>query len=532
MKVFRYIFIVIVIGLIIFAVYNIYNQNNKEEEQEQVETAVVEKEPIKNIRLGISKYDTMNPILSTNKAIQYIDKLIFEPLLNINEDFSINNCLAKEYSKTGDLSYLIKLRDDVKWHDGMPFEAKDVQFTIDILKDTENPIYSIYQESVKNIQRVDVIDNYTIKITLDTQIPFFEYNLIFPILPYHYYIDENFAQSSKIPIGTGMYKIVGIQPQYISINKNEDWWNKGEKQSKIEDITINLYTSMGEVYNAFKIGNIDILQTANENYSQYIGTIGYSVKDFIYREYDFLAINTTNATLAKKEVRQAIAQAIDKNNIVATIYNNTYGTSEYPLDYGNYLYDTSVGNREYSPEQAQKILEDNGWTLNYMNWTKYENYRTYRTSFNLVVNSSNVKRVAVAESIKNQLEAIGIGITIRAVSDDQYSYYLEHKNYDLIITGTNISASPNLEIYFGQNNYANYTNDRVNNMMKAVYSMNDKKLLKDTYKQIQEIYKEDVPYVSLYRNKEYLIYNPTLIGDLNPNWYNLYYNFENWYRQN
>ena len=51
----------------------------------------------------------MNPILSKNKNVQYYDKLIFEPLLSVNQDFSIEPCLATEYSKTGDTTYIIKL---------------------------------------------------------------------------------------------------------------------------------------------------------------------------------------------------------------------------------------------------------------------------------------------------------------------------------------------------------------------------------------------------------------------------------------
>ena len=529
-NIFKYIFIIVVIGLIVFSAYSIYKKNDVVEETEKTEEVVAEKQQLSNIRIGISKYDNMNPLLSTNKMVQYVDKLIFEPLLSLNEDFSLSNCLAKEYSKTGDNTYLIKLRDDVKWHDGMPLVAKDVQFTIDRLKDGQ--ISSIYQENVRDVSQVEIIDEHTIKISLDKQVPFFEYNLIFPILPNHYYIDEDFAQSTRTPIGTGMYKIGKMESSFIELRKNETWWNREQKDSKIDTITLNLYSSMGEVYNAFKIGNIDLIPTSNSNFNQYIGTIGFNVKEYTARKYDVLAINTQNNVLQKREVRQAIASAIDKNNIVATVYNNTYVTSNYPLDYGNYLYAGDLASQEYNPEYAQKLLEDNGWTLRYRQWQKVENYRTLITSFSLVVNASNVPRVAVAESIKNQLKEIGIEISIRKVSDAQYRYYLENKNYDLILTGTNISASPSLETYFGEGNLANFTDERVTNIMNSVNSINDKKMLKENYRQLQQIYIEEVPYISLYRDKEYLVYSPNLVGELNPNWYNIFYNIENWYRQN
>ncbi len=488
------------------------------------------KQVLTNLRMGVSKYDTMNPLISTNKTVQYVDKLIFEPLLTLNNDFTLSNCLAKEYSKTGDNTYLIKLRDDVTWHDGMPLVAQDVQFTIDKLK--EGTFASIYQENVKDITSLNIIDDHTIKINLSEDDPFFEYNLIFPIMPYHYYIDDDFVQSAKVPMGTGMYKIKDVQGTYIGIVKNDQWWNISEKNAKLDTITLNLYSSMGEVYNAFKIGNIDLIPTTNVNFSQYIGKIGFEVKDYQGREYDFLVMNLKNTVLAKKEVRQAIASAIDKNNIIATIFNNNYYIANDPLDYGNGLYSNDVGVIQFNSEAAKKILEDNGWLLQYGTWSKFENYRTLKTNFSLIVNASNVHRCAVAESIKNQLADIGIIVNIRQVSDDQYRAYLENKNYDLILAGTNLGTNPDLTRYFGNGNLANYSNDEISKIMNSIRNISDSKMIKEYYKKMQEKYQEEVPYISLYRSREYLIYSSSLVGDLSPTWYNIFYNIENWYREN
>ena len=529
MKAFRYIFIIIVIVLIIFAAYSIYKQNEIVQKEEVTQNEnIQQKEILTNLRLGISKYDTMNPLISNNKMVQYIDKIIFEPLLSINEDFSLECSLAKEYSKTGNTSYIIKLRDDVKWHDTMPFEARDVQFTIEKIKD--GTISSIYFENVKEVSNVEIIDDHTIKINLEREIPFFEYNLTFPILPFHYYLNDDFVSTSKIPVGTGMYKIKNIESTGIELVTNDEWWNK-EKTPKINNITINLYTSMGELYNAFKIGNIDLLTTTNENFSQYIGTIGFELREFTARKYDFLALNMNNNILQRKEVRQAIACSIDRNNIVASVYNNTYNLSFDPLDFGHYLYMSDVGVIEYNTDIANKIMEDNGWVLNYGTWNKLEDYRTIKTSLNLVVNSSNNQRLQVAENIKNQLENIGIEINIKAVNDNQYQSYIDNKNYDILLTGTNISASPDLSLYYEEDNLSNYSNEEIKKSLNFIKSVNDKKMLKEYYKKIEQVYQEDIPYISLYRNREYLIYNSNLMGEIKPTWYNIFYNIENWYRQ-
>lgn len=200
--------------------------------------------------------------------------------------------------------------------------------------------------------------------------------------------------------------------------------------------------------------------------------------------------------------------------------------------FGSWLYDDTVKPEEYSIENAQRVLIESGWNITSRQWQKIENYRTLRTNFNLVVNSSNSERVEVVENIKSQLANVGIVINIKKVNDWQYNNYLENKNYDLIITGTNISINPSLNTYFGTNNLANYNNEDVTKLLSETRNITDKTLLKEKFSQIQKITNEDVVYIPLYINKNVLLYSLDLVGEVSPNWYNIFYNIENWYRQN
>ena len=526
----RYVFVIIVISLIGFAAYTLYSmpEENLIENENVISYENIKQEIITNIRLGITDYDTMNPLLSKNKNIQLYDKLIFEPLLTVEQDFSLSKCLATEYSKTGDSSYIIKLRNDVKWQDGHSFTSADVQYTIEKLK---SGIDSIYVSNVQAISSLELIDDYTIKINLFEETPFFEYNLIFPIMPAHYYYGVDFVADALTPLGTGMFKIENISSTQIKLARNDNWWNK-EKTPKLESIIINVYSNLGDIFNAFKIGNVDLLVTENVNFEDYIGTIGFNYKIFKGREYDFLVINTANNVLSKIEVRQAINYGIDKNNIVASIFNNKAFTLNNNLDTGNWLYSSANVQNEYDIEKAQNSLINADWVITSRQWQKIENYKTLRTTFNLVVNSNNAERVAVAENIKEQLANIGIIINIRKVNDWTYNNYIENKNYDILLTGTNISINPNLQLYFGDNNLANYSNEEINKMLTEVKNITDKQLLKEKYSKIQEITNQDIAYIPLYINKNVVLYSSNLVGDVSPNWYNIFYNIENWYRQN
>lgn len=248
------------------------------------------------------------------------------------------------------------------------------------------------------------------------------------------------------------------------------------------------------------------------------------------REYDFIAFNTQNAILSQTSVRKAICYSIDKSNIVSSVYADNYYTSSFPLDYGNWIYQEQDVSSGYNIEQAKKILLEDGWNYKNKYWQKNVNYRTQKMSFNLVVKSSDVSRVSVAENIKTQLENQGIRINLVKVSDEQYQKYLENKNYDMILCSINLSASPDLSTFFGENNLANYSNEEVTNLMNEVKNLNDENRLKQDYKRLGEIYKTEMIYLSLYNNKYTVAYNTKLAGILEPNWFYQFYNIKDWHK--
>ena len=109
---------------------------------------------------------------------------------------------------------------------------------------------------------IEILDTNTIRINLTRPVPFFEYNLTFPIISNNYYIGENFYESTKLPMGTGMYKISKIDANNITLEKNDRWWNKEKQETKIEKIDIKIFSEIGELYNSFKLGNIDIFTSS------------------------------------------------------------------------------------------------------------------------------------------------------------------------------------------------------------------------------------------------------------------------------
>ena len=384
-KIIVILFILFIIAGIVY--FFLQNPFQKQEENQEITYETINM--ITNMRLGISDYDNIHPYLTKNREILYLDQLIFEPLLTITQDYHITTCLAQEWSKVGEKSYVIKLKENVKWQDGSDFTAEDVKFSIETLQKTKN---SIYIENVKEINKVEIVGEHIIRIELNKEIPFFEYNLIFPIISSKQYENQTLEKSTQVPVGTGKYQITKITKHSIKLTRNNNNRESNLNNQNMKTIEIFLYDTMGEVYNEFKLGNIDFFHTANHNIEEYIGSMGYGKKVYGNREYDYLAINCQDTILQYQEIRKAISLSINQEKIVASVLENQAVVSYFPLDTKSYLLNDITLKQQSNIEKAKETLEDAGWNYEYGIWQKEIGGRTKTLNFTLSVKKSDETR--------------------------------------------------------------------------------------------------------------------------------------------
>ncbi len=520
--VFRYIFILAFIVLLIITYVVFYDdESSTNAVQDQTST---EDTLIRDLRLGIADFDTLNPIVTNNKNVKDISRLIFDSLVTITSNYSLEYGLATEIAKSDNLTYIIKLREGVTWHDGSEFTSQDVKFTVDTIKNSFGS--SVYGENLQYVTGLEIVDNYTITITLSQEVEFFEYSLTFPIVSSSYFENEDFASTEKnnTIIGTGMYKIAEKTDNSIKLEKNEDYWNE-EKDALITEINITLYSNIGEVYTAFKSGYIDIMNIEINNVSDYIGTLGYSTITYDDRNVDFLAFNTQSENVSESAVRKAIALLLDRNNIVANL-GDGYTVTNFLFGSSNWMYDTRL-DFSYNSEEASNILTEAGWTYTNNTWVK--DGKTL--SFSIVVDTNNSVRVTAARLIAEQLVNSGIQVTVNEVSNSYYNNYLANKNYDAIISGITVGYTPKISTLYYGDNLANYSNDTVNEIIGNINNINDYNTLREEYLNIYDQIMNDFPYIFLYRETDSVIYNQTLCSTITPNAYSIFYNIDKWYRQ-
>lgn len=189
--------------------------------------------------LPLTPLNTLNPLLSENLFYYHFSKLIFEGLFELDNNLDVIPVLAKDYSIREEGKVInIKLKENVKWHDGEKFDAEDVAFTINTIKfASEDTVYkkmlndtfgSFSPANINRIINVEVLGPYELNIVFDRSFSHGLETLTFPIIPKHKFVADRENKKSYIaalseedytPIGTGPYKFKNYE-KYKSITLN------------------------------------------------------------------------------------------------------------------------------------------------------------------------------------------------------------------------------------------------------------------------------------------------------------------------
>ena len=167
-------------------------------------------------------------------------------------------------------------------------------------------------------------------------------------------------------VGTGPYKYSQTNSDgSIELLFNKSWWN-GE-EAKLNKITVYKYSTYGEAVKAFKSAEVDMIVTNMTSWKEKFGTIGMNSYSFENTEYEAIVPNCQNVVLSESSVRRAILQAINRENIINSVYNENATISDIPIHTNS---KNSITNAEYNIEKAKQILINAGWEQTETFWHK------------------------------------------------------------------------------------------------------------------------------------------------------------------
>ncbi|MBI2360959.1 MAG: peptide ABC transporter substrate-binding protein [Deltaproteobacteria bacterium] len=271
--------------------------------------------------------------------------------------------LAERWEVKDPNTWHFYLRRDARWHDGTPVTAADVVHSINRIRTDRQ---SKQKQNIAPIANVEAVDSHTVKMTTKKPTaPMTEYlfdRVIITSKAIHDKYGPEVADR-KHPIGAGPYKLKELIPgQRMVIVKNPDHPDVKKNPRAPDEIVFRVMRELEQRITALLNGEIQIAQFIPPHLRKRVASDpNTKVVSFDSIEIMFLAMQP-KPPFDKKEVRQAVAYAIDRDKIISTLLEGQAGRLDGPIGPGQYGYDPELRPRyEYNPDKARKLLAQAGY---------------------------------------------------------------------------------------------------------------------------------------------------------------------------
>ncbi|OIP88803.1 MAG: peptide-binding protein [Syntrophobacterales bacterium CG03_land_8_20_14_0_80_58_14] len=456
---------------------------------------------------SIGDASNLIPLLASDSTSHEIAGLIFNGLIKYDKDIRIVGDLAEswEISKDG-LVITFHLRKGVRWHDGRPFTAADVLYTYQVTVDPKTP--TAYAGDFLKVKKAEALDDWTFRATYDKPFAPALMSWSVGILPKHLLAGKEITTSplGRRPIGTGPYKFKEwVTGQKIVLVSNPDYF---EGRPYIDGYILRIIPDTATMFLELRANGIDRMgltplqftrQTENnlfrENFNKY---------RYLSFAYTYMGYNLKNPLFADKRVRQAIAHAVNRVEIIDGVLLGLGKPATGPYKPGTWAYNPDVRAYPYDPAKAKALLAEAGWKDLNGDGVLEKDGRPF--AFEIITNQGNEIRAKCAEIIQRRLSEVGIKVKIRVVEWAAFvKDFINKRKFDATILGWTIPMEPDLyDVWHSSKtgpeelNFISYKNAEVDALIEKGRETFDQSVRKRCYDRIQEILAEEQPYLFLY----------------------------------
>ena len=454
---------------------------------------------------GSARY--INPLLSTyNDVDRDLASLIYNGMTRVDEQGRIVPDLADTWDVTSDgLSYTFHLRHDVSWHDGQPFTADDVVFTVDILR---APDFQGQPELAKlwRSVRVERSDPYTVRFTLaEPFAPFLSYTTV-GLLPFHILKDVPAALLPEHafnlrPIGTGPFQVVEVSSKHALLRANPDYYQGRPYFDKLEVV---FFADQESVASALRRREIHAAHVSLESVAEVKAEEGISLYSAPLSGYALVFLNLDLPIFQDTEVRQALLWATDRRKIADQVMAGQALLANGPIPPFSWAYEAHAAQYGHDPAKANMLLDKAGWVDKDGDGVREKG--DLRLEFALLTNQDEL-RVEVINELTRQWARVGIrAVPQTAGVAGVVRDYLAPRAYDAVFYEfQRLPADPDpypqwhgTQAQSGGQNFTGYDSEQANLIMEEARRTTDVQRRAALYRDLQGILAEDVPALPLY----------------------------------
>jgi peptide/nickel transport system substrate-binding protein len=412
--------------------------------------------------------------------------------------------LAEKWETPDDKTIVFHLRPDAKFQDGRPVTAKDLKFTFDsmIPESFNSPKRSGYA----SVASFEAPDDHTFIVRLkEPNAGIFDN---FPFLALPQGADTNVY--ARAPILAGAYQVTEFKPDERVRMKAFDQWVGGKP--KIPNVVVRVIPDATTRVLELRRGSINFEMNSipYDQVEPFKKSSDFKVVTSHGGAYQYICFNLKDPILAKKEVRQAIAHAIDRGRIVRDLLHGYGAVTDSIFPEGHWARAASLPAFAYDPNKAKQLLDAAGYK---QNGTAPRFKLVYKTSTDAESNQQ-------AEMIQQMLKDVGIDMQIQTSEFGTFMDDVKNGSYQMFSLRRAGISDP--DFYYtifhskslapnGQNR-GYYINPKVDQLIEQGRSTFDRAKRKAAYDEVQKILAEDLPYVSLYHRDNVAIMRSNIDG--------------------
>jgi peptide/nickel transport system substrate-binding protein len=460
-----------------------------------------------------------NPLLYVNTGVETsVEFIVFDSLWKIDPQGKFVPNLATEIptvenggvSKDG-LTWTIKLRPDVLWHDGEPFTADDVAFTLDVIMNPKVAVRS--REGHEHVEHYAAKDPHTVEIKLkDSFAPYLVSWQKTSIIPKHILStvpDINIAPFNTSPVGTGPFKFKDrVAGSYIAFEPNPKYHGGAPKLSSL---TQKYVPDQQTLFAQFQTGEVDVYDNQGIPpllYQRAKALPGSKIELNPNPFVEFIYFNCGKPQFEDKRVRKALYMAVDRKGWIDAVY---YGVPVPSLSYlppSHWAYNKALVYPGYDPHKAADLLDEAGWNLGADGVRAKDGVRL---AFTMSTTAGNKAREQAQQLVQQNFKKINVEMTIKNMpASVVWGDYTIKSEFDTLMVAWDALLYPDPD--YGDrirstaipakggsgSNYVQYQNPEIDALCDkgvATTNMDERKAI---YDKIQAILLDDLPFAPFF----------------------------------
>ncbi len=451
----------------------------------------------------------LDPRIGTDGPSERIDSLLFSSLVELDTRRIPRGDLAETWETPDPVTYVFHLRSGVKFHDGRPLTSADVKYTFDSI--VNGSVTTSKRGSLRLVKSIEAPDAATVIFHLSEPNGGFLTDICRPafgVVPVGAGSD-----AGDHPIGTGPFRFVSAQQDdNVVLDRNADYFGT---PAKIEQVRFRVVPEA--VVRALELrkgtADLEMSSLAPDMIPVLRQQSSLDVTEQPGTNYAYVAFNFDDPVVARREVRQALANATNREEIVRYLYRGQARLADGPLPSNSWAYEPDIARYDFDPQLAERLLDSAGLPR------KPEN-NGMRVKLTLKTSTDESTRLLGAV-LQEQWRKVGVDLELRSMEPATLSSDINRGDFELY-TLRWIGANNDPEFYefaFSSKrmppmggNRGHYRNPEVDALLDQARVEGNREKRRELFGKVQKIIAEDLPYVSLWFMDNVSVYRKRISG--------------------